>query len=127
MFKRYKTVRLKKIKDRRLRGGISSKLRYLLEKQGLYDDIDENNYTLSPIVVKYKKIKNEVEDVVLIIRFIKSGSPLDIKLPSLHGALETVFDVSCGQPVNARKYVQYTLILTPSISDDSVDLSGDYE
>lgn len=114
----FKTIRLKKIKGHRLRRSIRSNIRCLIERQKLYEAIDEKSNVINAVIVKYKIDYNEVGDAVLILRFVKSGRPTDNQLINLKDPLETIFDRDCSEPYKARTYIDYHLILETYESED---------
>lgn len=122
LFNRFKTIRLKKIKVRRLRRGIRSNIKCLLERQNLYERINAQSNAIRSIVVKYKMIYNEFGDAILVLRFIKSGRPIDNGLQHLKEPLETIFDLNCSEPFTQRTYVEYHLILEVFEDDEQLQM-----
>jgi len=122
LFNHFKTIRLKKLKVRRLRRGIRSNIKCLIERQKLYEKIDEHANVIHSIVVKYKMVYNELGDAILVLRFIKSGRPMDNSLSTLKEPLETIFDLDCSEPRNQRTYVEYHLVLEIYEEDESVQI-----
>jgi len=111
LFDSFRTIRLKKFKGRRLRRSIRSNIRCLIERQNLYERIDEESKIINSIIVRYKVAYNEMGNAILILRFIKSGRPMDSQLVNLKDPLETIFDRDCSEPYRARTYIEYHLTL----------------
>jgi len=130
LFNNFKTVRLKKIKRRRIRWAIRirrrwsnrvirSNLRYLIECRNLYERVDESSNDINSVITRYKIAYDEWGNTILIVQFIKSGKPADDNLVKLKDPLETIFNCECSEPYKERTYVEYHIILEEHIEEDS--------
>lgn len=120
---RFKTVKLKKqSRYNFIRLGIRSKLKYLLMREKLFDEVTSDLRVINSTKVKFKKLKDKSSgDTFLIIRFMKCASrSLDSRLIELHSSLAVVFDKDCSTPKNERLYVEYSLFWKQGRQNDDI-------
>lgn len=115
-------------------GSIRMKIQYLLQANRLYliedlkQKIVKNGEKLNKSVIelsvltRWKKEKNEFDDVILIIQFQKTSSILDEKLLELGGQLQALFKAKLERRSNQLDFVEYRLIYKQSKDNEIYDL-----
>lgn len=131
---------LRKLQTRRIlqafsRGPIKMKMKYFLQANQLYliDEIKgvqvvENvsqriNKVQVSVVIRYKKIKNEHGDTILLVRLLKTGSGLDNRLTELGGQLQSLIGGEMLSKSNDINHVEYEILMKKNKEKTVYDLN----
>lgn len=117
------------------KGTIRSKLKYLIQTNDLFlideikqlknvDGIEQrlNKIQLSVEII-YQIKKNEYNEKILYVKFLKTGSSLDDRLFDLNNQLQSLFNAKMLERNNEIDYIEYILLYKESKEKEECDLN----